>query len=119
MRSGLGKGKYTETPVKTDFGYHVILLEDSRPLTPPPFDQIKPQIAQRLQQEQTAEIRRRTAQQGQGRLGPEAATAQALHRAAPVALPDAIRQWFQLCAIPGWPGSQPGRVVCRDDSQSC
>jgi peptidyl-prolyl cis-trans isomerase C len=48
----LGKGKYTETPVKTDFGYHVILLEDSRPLTPPPFDQIKPQIAQRLQQEQ-------------------------------------------------------------------
>ena len=48
----LGKGKYTETPVKTDFGYHVILLEDSRPLTPPPFDQIKQQIAQRLQQEQ-------------------------------------------------------------------
>ncbi len=50
--TSLSKGKYTETPVKTDFGYHVILLEDSRPLTPPPFDQIKPQIAQRLQQEQ-------------------------------------------------------------------
>jgi len=50
--TGLSKGKFTETPVKTDFGYHVILLEDSRPLTPPPFDQIKPQIAQRLQQEQ-------------------------------------------------------------------
>jgi peptidyl-prolyl cis-trans isomerase C len=50
--TGLGKGKYTETPVKTDFGYHVILLEDSRPLTPPPFDQVKQQIAQRLQQEQ-------------------------------------------------------------------
>ena len=48
----LGKGKYTETPVKTDFGYHVIMLEDSRPLTAPPFDQIKPQLAQRLQQEQ-------------------------------------------------------------------
>jgi peptidyl-prolyl cis-trans isomerase C len=48
----LGKGKYTETPVKTDFGYHVILLEDSRPLTAPPFDQIKPQLTQRLQQEQ-------------------------------------------------------------------
>jgi peptidyl-prolyl cis-trans isomerase C len=30
----------------------VILLEDSRPLTPPPFDQVKQQIAQRLQQEQ-------------------------------------------------------------------
>ncbi|MBL8395709.1 MAG: peptidylprolyl isomerase [Candidatus Accumulibacter sp.] len=50
--SGLAKGKYTEAPVKTDFGYHVILLEDSRPLTPPTFDQIKPQLAQRLQQEQ-------------------------------------------------------------------
>jgi len=48
----LSKGKYTETPVKTDFGYHVILLEDSRPLTIPPFDQVKPQLAQRLQQEQ-------------------------------------------------------------------
>ncbi|HRF10798.1 MAG TPA: peptidylprolyl isomerase, partial [Candidatus Accumulibacter phosphatis] len=48
----LSKGKYTETPVKTDFGYHVILLEDSRPLTAPPFDQIKPQLTQRLQQEQ-------------------------------------------------------------------
>jgi len=50
--ASLGKGKYTETPIKTDFGYHVILLEDSRPLTVPPFDQIKPQLTQRLQQEQ-------------------------------------------------------------------
>ena len=50
--AGLSKGKYTETPVKTDFGYHVILLEDSRPLTPPPFDQIQQQLSQRLQQEQ-------------------------------------------------------------------
>ena len=50
--SDLEKGKYTETPVKTEFGYHVILLEDSRPLTPPPFEQIKPQLAQRAQQQQ-------------------------------------------------------------------
>ncbi len=48
----LAKGKFTEIPVKTDFGYHVILLEDSRPLTPPAFDTIKPQLAQRAQQEQ-------------------------------------------------------------------
>jgi peptidyl-prolyl cis-trans isomerase C len=54
--TGLAKGKYTETPVKTDFGYHVILLEDSRPLTPPPFDQIKQQLAQRLQQEQIQKL---------------------------------------------------------------
>lgn len=39
-------------PVKTDFGYHVILLEDSRPLTPPAFDTIKTQLAQRAQQQQ-------------------------------------------------------------------
>lgn len=50
--TALAKGKYTETPVKTEFGYHVILLEDSRPLTPPAFDQIKPQLAQRAQQTQ-------------------------------------------------------------------
>ena len=50
--AALPKGKYTETPVKTDFGYHVILVEDSRPLTPPPFDQVKVQLGQRLQQEQ-------------------------------------------------------------------
>jgi peptidyl-prolyl cis-trans isomerase C len=48
----LEKGKYTEAPVKTDFGYHVILLEDSRPLTPPAFDAIKAQLAQRAQQQQ-------------------------------------------------------------------
>lgn len=54
--AALAKGKYTETPVKTDFGYHVILLEDSRPLTPPTFEQIKPQLTQRLQQEQIEKL---------------------------------------------------------------
>lgn len=49
--AALEKGKYTETPVQTEFGYHVILLEDTRPLTPPAFDQIKPQLAQRAQQQ--------------------------------------------------------------------
>jgi len=46
----LEKGKYTETPVKSDFGYHVIMLEDTRELTPPPFEQVKGQLSQRLQQ---------------------------------------------------------------------
>ena len=50
--AALGKGKYSDTPVKTDFGYHVIQVDDSRPLTPPTFDQVKPQLLQRLQQEQ-------------------------------------------------------------------
>lgn len=48
----LKKGEYTKTPVKSDFGYHVIQLEDSRPATPPPFDQVKPQLQQRAGQQQ-------------------------------------------------------------------
>jgi len=43
------KGKYSEQPVKTDFGWHVILLEDSRDATPPSMDELKPQITQMLQ----------------------------------------------------------------------
>jgi peptidyl-prolyl cis-trans isomerase C len=40
----LEKGSYTKEPVETQFGWHVILLEDVREMTPPPFDQLKPQI---------------------------------------------------------------------------
>ena len=50
--SKLEKGKYTAAPVKTDFGYHVIQLDDSRPANPPPFDQVKPQMQQRASQQQ-------------------------------------------------------------------
>jgi peptidyl-prolyl cis-trans isomerase C len=48
---GLEKGKYTTAPVKSDFGYHVILLEDSRDLKAPGFDEVKQQLSQRLQQQ--------------------------------------------------------------------
>lgn len=47
----LKKGEYTKTPVKTDYGYHVILLEDTRPLQTPPFEQVKPQLQQRAQKQ--------------------------------------------------------------------
>lgn len=46
----LEKGKFTEVPVKTDFGWHVILLEDTRELKLPPMEEAKPQITQQLQQ---------------------------------------------------------------------
>ena len=46
----LEKGKYTEAAVKTDFGWHVILLEDTRELKLPPMEEAKTQIAQQLQQ---------------------------------------------------------------------
>lgn len=50
--TALAKGKYTETPVKSDFGYHVILLEDSRPTTFPSFDEVKPRLEQQAQNQQ-------------------------------------------------------------------
>lgn len=52
----LKKGEYTKTPVKSDFGYHVIQLDDSRPMTPPPFDQVKPQLQQRASQQQVENL---------------------------------------------------------------
>ncbi len=45
----LAKGKYTETPVKTRFGFHVIELEDSRAAQHPPLAEVKANLAQRLQ----------------------------------------------------------------------
>jgi len=45
----LEKGKYTEKPVKTNFGYHVILLDDVRAVTSPAFDTVRPQILKRLE----------------------------------------------------------------------
>ncbi|MDP3702153.1 MAG: peptidylprolyl isomerase [Hylemonella sp.] len=47
----LAKGKITETPVKTQFGYHVIRLDDVREAQLPKIDEIKPQIAQQLGQQ--------------------------------------------------------------------
>jgi peptidyl-prolyl cis-trans isomerase C len=49
--TALTKGKTTETPVKSQFGYHVIRLEDVRDSQLPKFDDVKPQIAQQLQQQ--------------------------------------------------------------------
>jgi peptidyl-prolyl cis-trans isomerase C len=47
----LGKGKTSETPVKTQFGYHILRLDDVRDATLPKFDDVKPQIIQQLQQQ--------------------------------------------------------------------
>ena len=42
--AALEKGAYTKTPVQTQFGWHVILLDDTRESTPPPFDDVKDRI---------------------------------------------------------------------------
>jgi peptidyl-prolyl cis-trans isomerase C len=47
---GLQKGQVTETPVKTQFGFHVIKLEDVRAAKVPSLEEVKPQIAESLQQ---------------------------------------------------------------------
>jgi peptidyl-prolyl cis-trans isomerase C len=46
---GLQKGKFTTTPVQTQFGWHVIQLDDVRDAKVPGFDEVKPQLAQRAQ----------------------------------------------------------------------
>ena len=47
----LEKGKMTDTPVKTQFGFHIIRLDDTRQAALPPFDQVKSQISQQLVQQ--------------------------------------------------------------------
>jgi peptidyl-prolyl cis-trans isomerase C len=48
----LQKGKYTTTPVQTQFGWHVIMLDDVREAKVPSFDEVKPQLSQRLQSQE-------------------------------------------------------------------
>jgi len=49
--SKLEKGAFTAEPVKTQFGYHVIVLDDSKPIEAPPLEEVKPQLTQQLQQQ--------------------------------------------------------------------
>jgi len=50
----LQKGQYTMVPVQTQFGWHVILLEDVRATKFPPFDDVKNELKQRMQQQNVA-----------------------------------------------------------------
>ena len=47
----LKKGEYTKEPVQSQFGWHVIKLDDTRELKAPPFEEVKAQLQQRLQQQ--------------------------------------------------------------------
>jgi peptidyl-prolyl cis-trans isomerase C len=42
----LPAGQYTKTPVKTEFGWHVIKVEDHRVSTPPSFDEARQEVSQ-------------------------------------------------------------------------
>ncbi|NOX09650.1 MAG: peptidylprolyl isomerase [Gammaproteobacteria bacterium] len=43
------KGSYSKTPVETQFGQHIIYLEETRELSPPSYDQIKPRLQHMMQ----------------------------------------------------------------------
>ncbi|MGH8250074.1 MAG: peptidylprolyl isomerase [Steroidobacteraceae bacterium] len=46
----LEPGKYTATPVKSEFGWHIIKLEGTRPTTPPPYESVKAQLGPMVNQ---------------------------------------------------------------------
>ena len=48
---GMKKGEVSKEPVKTEFGWHIIKLEDTRPLKVPQFEQVKANVRQLVQQE--------------------------------------------------------------------
>jgi peptidyl-prolyl cis-trans isomerase C len=52
----LKKGETTQAPVKSQFGYHVIRVDDIREAQLPKLDEVRPQIAQQLQQQKLAQF---------------------------------------------------------------
>ncbi|MGA8093729.1 MAG: peptidylprolyl isomerase, partial [Steroidobacteraceae bacterium] len=50
--SGLKVGEYTTQPVQTQYGWHVIQLLGTRPVSPPPFDQVKQRLGQVVEAKQ-------------------------------------------------------------------
>ncbi len=52
----LGKGQMTDAPVRSQFGWHVIRVDDIREAQLPPLDQLKPQITQELQQQKLVQF---------------------------------------------------------------
>jgi peptidyl-prolyl cis-trans isomerase C len=54
--AALKKGETTSAPVKTQFGFHIIRLDDVRDAVMPKFEEVKPQIVQQIQQNKLAEF---------------------------------------------------------------
>jgi len=48
----LEKGQYTKEPVQTQFGWHVIILDDTRDSSPPPFEDVKDRLKMLLANQQ-------------------------------------------------------------------
>lgn len=54
----LDKGQMTEEPVKSQFGWHIIRVDDVRQAQLPKLEDIKPQISQQMQQQKLTEYQR-------------------------------------------------------------
>jgi peptidyl-prolyl cis-trans isomerase C len=52
----LEKGKYTDAPVHTRFGYHIIMLEDVRPVKFPALNEVRQRISQQITQGRIEEL---------------------------------------------------------------
>ncbi|QJC56479.1 putative parvulin-type peptidyl-prolyl cis-trans isomerase [Polaromonas vacuolata] len=50
----LSKGQTSDTPVKSQFGFHIIRIDDIRNAELPAYEQVKPQIAQQMEQQKLA-----------------------------------------------------------------
>jgi peptidyl-prolyl cis-trans isomerase C len=92
----LKPGEYTKTPVQTSFGWHIVQLVETRPLSPQSFDQRKPRIEQEIERKKfkdyvdelmrTAQVKK-TLDQGSSASAAPAAPAPAAPAAAPAAAP--------------------------------
>jgi peptidyl-prolyl cis-trans isomerase C len=109
----LKKGEITQTPVHTQFGWHVIKLEDRRPGKPGTYEQVAPQIAQQMTQQivgqKLQELR------GQGKIELFDLDGKPLASAAPAPAPAAAPKPAQAqpaaptLSLPGQPaGGAPG-----------
>jgi peptidyl-prolyl cis-trans isomerase C len=54
----LDKGQMADAPVKSQFGFHIIRVDDVRQAKLPTFEELKPQIAQQMQQQKLAEFQK-------------------------------------------------------------
>lgn len=54
--AALEKGKFTQAPVQTQFGWHVIRLDDVRTSKPPSFEEIKDQLAEAMRRQKMQEF---------------------------------------------------------------